>query len=475
MISLEILYKLRKLKEEDPVKFSQAMRSMPRDAQMFVADHWYFNLTPSGELGTRMEQILPWHEPWTYTIWKPARRWGKSFAGSSNVADDMIQHEGMGWIGVGASFNDCKKVMIEGDSGVIAALIKRGYSEQDGVSRDTPAPGCFIYTSSGIPTVKLDNGSFISFYTAEKASKLRGQGVSRVWLDEVFTYFEEEDIEIRNHKLDRLWMQCMIVLSKAKDPRMLISSTPTPVALLKKLYKDMDERPDKYRYVVGRLIDNPWLSDEYKDEMVRELGNTRLGRQELYGEECWDVPGALWNWDMFKHITKKEFDSLEDITRVLVAIDPAATNNKNSDETGIVAAARSRAGNYYILEDASMKGSPREWATRAMNLAEKYRASAIVYETNQGGDMVAETLKTVNRTFPLKGVRASRGKYARAEPIASLYEKGSVYHIEGLNKLEAQLCEYNPDLYKGSPDRLDALVWALHELSARGEMKIYTW
>ena len=127
---------------------------------------------------------------------------------------------------------------------------------------------------------------------------------------------------------------------------------------------------------------------------------------------------------------------------------------------------------YYVLDDKSGRFSPRDWAKVAVDLYHRYDAHQIVYESNQGGDMVAETLRTIKRSVPLKAVRASKGKYARAEPIAALYEQGLVLHTEDLRVLEEQLTSYNPEFYKGSPDRLDALVWGLHELSTKGDYKI---
>ena len=186
---------------------------------------------------------------------------------------------------------------------------------------------------------------------------------------------------------------------------------------------------------------------------------TRLGRQELDAELLLDADGALWTRDMLDECRTTTVPSL---TRVVVAIDPAVSANTSSDETGIVVAGVAVDGHAYVLEDRTIKGSPAEWAAAAVTAYHVHKADRIVAESNQGGDMVSHTLRTVDKNVPIRLVHASRGKRTRAEPVAALYEQGRVHHAGSFPELEDQLCTWTPD--GASPDRLDALVWALTEL-----------
>jgi phage terminase large subunit-like protein len=201
------------------------------------------------------------------------------------------------------------------------------------------------------------------------------------------------------------------------------------------------------------------LAPAFLDEMRRRYEGTRLGRQELDAELLMDADGALWNRDDLDSYRVTKTPTLR---RIVVAIDPAVSNNIDSDETGIVVAGIDDTGHGYVLEDRSMKGSPNEWAAAAVTGYNVHKADRIVAEANQGGDMITHTLRTVDASVPVKLVHASRGKRTRAEPIAAMYEQGRVHHVGSFPQLEDQLCIWTPD--SASPDRLDALVWALTEL-----------
>jgi len=199
--------------------------------------------------------------------------------------------------------------------------------------------------------------------------------------------------------------------------------------------------------------------------MRRRYEGTRLGRQELFAEVLDDVEGALWTREMIEQARET---STPDLSRIVVAIDPAVSSNEDSAETGIVVAGVSKGTDHgYVLADMSLRGSPNEWAKAAIAAYHTHRADVIVAEANQGGDMVRHTLGTIDPRVPIRLVRASRGKRTRAEPIASLYEQGRIHHVGYFAQLEDQLCSWVPDISQ-SPDRLDALVWAFSELMISG-------
>ncbi len=212
------------------------------------------------------------------------------------------------------------------------------------------------------------------------------------------------------------------------------------------------------------------MPESFIKEIEDKYAGTRLGRQELEGEILDDVPGSLWSREQLDTYRLRE--APEDLERVIVSVDPATSNEENSDETGIVVVGFSRdADGYargYVLEDGSMKGKPEEWAKKAVTLYRKWEADKIVAEKNQGGDMVSAVIRAVDRSIPLKLVHASRGKVVRAEPISALYEQGRVHHVGRFDKLEDQMCLFSIDNIRspamGSPDRVDALVWGLTEI-----------
>jgi len=226
----------------------------------------------------------------------------------------------------------------------------------------------------------------------------------------------------------------------------------------------------------GSTFDNSAnLAATYIQAVKDQYEGTRLGRQELYAEIMDEASGALWTRDL---LSKCEVEGVDDpvafaktLARVVISVDPAVTSNAESDMTGLIVAGIDLNGCSYILEDATDRYTPEGWATKAIDLYHLYEADKIVAERNQGGDMVKYTLHTVNETVPIKLVHASRGKFARAEPVSSLYERGKVKHLKGLDALEDQLVQWEPLGSIGSPDRLDAMVWAVTELALKGIAK----
>jgi phage terminase large subunit-like protein len=273
------------------------------------------------------------------------------------------------------------------------------------------------------------------------------------WLEELMAWA----------KLDECYDHLSFGLRLGQHPRAVASTTPKPRTLLHQLVSAPTT-------VVTRATtdDNPRLSPAYRRQLDRYRG-TRLGRQEIGGELLADVVGALWTYAMFEDRRPPP-----DLTRVVVAIDPAATSGEDSDETGIVLAGLGVDGRGYVLADRSCRLSPDGWARRAVAAFDDHQADLIIAEVNNGGEMVEHTIKTVRRTIPYKQLRASRGKATRAQPVAALYEQGRVSHTDVFAELEEQLVTWTPESGT-SPDRLDALVWALTELMVREQRQVYVY
>ena len=246
------------------------------------------------------------------------------------------------------------------------------------------------------------------------------------------------------------------------QPRQLVTTTPRPIPLLKRLIAD----PRTVTTRAATQANAAFLSPAFLDEVLARYAGTRLGRQEIDGEIIEDRPDALWTRAT---IEAARVGAAPPLQRIVVGIDPPTSSRPGADACGLIAAGRSENGWLYVLEDATTAGlSPAGWASKAIALYRRHAADALVAEVNQGGDMVRAVLREVDASVPLKCVHATRGKYLRAEPVAAMYQQGRVKHVDPpLTELEDQMCDFGLDgLSSGrSPDRLDALVWALTELS----------
>lgn len=304
--------------------------------------------------------------------------------------------------------------------------------------------------------VTWPNGSQAWCYNATEPDQLRGPQHHFAWVDELAKF----------RYMQATWDQLLFGLRLGEHPRVLITTTPQPKPLIKALVADKNTVVTR-----GATLDN---KDNLAKSTVQNLydryAGTRLGRQELEGEILGDIPGALWSLDSISEA--RRYEAPEDLERVIVAVDPAASSNEGSDENGIVVVgmARDKDGyaRGYVLEDASLRGTPEEWGRMAVKMYRKWSADKIVAEKNNGGEMVEHVLRTADRSVPVKLVHASRGKVVRAEPISALYEQGRVHHIGEHKELEDQMCTFSIDNIRnentGSPDRVDALVWGLTEL-----------
>ena len=386
----------------------------------------------------RPEQIPTDDKTWTTWLYLAGRGAGKTRTAAEWLAFQASSNPRTRWAIAAPTYSDVRDTCAEGQSGIVQIL--REY----GTLKD--------YNRS-IGELFLTNGSRIKLFSGEEPDRFRGPQFHGGWFDELAAF-----------KYPDAWDQYQFGLRLGDFPQTIVTTTPRPT----KLIKDLIARQG-VRVVRGSTFDNAKnLAPSALVELKARYENTRLGRQELYGEILDNVEGALWTREMIESARVTEAPPL---VRVVVAIDPAVTSSSTSDETGIVCAGVSSAGEYYILDDKSLRASPDQWARQAVNLYHEYKADKIVAETNNGGDMVIMLLKQVDAGVATKKVTATRGKQLRAEPISSLYEQGKVHHIGYFPDLESQMCEWTP-LSNESPDRLDALVWALTELNSGGSSMI---
>lgn len=292
------------------------------------------------------------------------------------------------------------------------------------------------------------NGAVALGYNGTEPDQLRGPEFDTAWCDELAKYRYARET----------WDMLQFTMRKGNDPRVFVTTTPRPIPLLKALVKDKSTIVTS-----GSTFDNAVnLAPQFLARLRQQYEGTRLGRQELNAEILEEAEGALWNRDMIERARLAK--PLPQMKRVVVAIDPAISAKAESNLTGIVAAGLGIDGCGYILADASGRYSPADWARKALALFDTLGADRIVAEGNQGGEMVRHTIQTERRSAPITIVHASRGKMARAEPIAALYEQGRVYHAQSFTDLEDQMCVWEPLGDMPSPDRLDAMVWALTAL-----------
>ena len=337
---------------------------------------------------------------------------------------------------VAETLGDAREVMVDGVSG-ICRIARRMVPEFESSRRRLVWP----------------NGAMAQIFSSEDPESLRGPQFHYAWCDELAKWkYAQETYDMLQFGL-RL----------GEDPRQLVTTTPRPVPLLKRLMADKATR-----LVVMKTAENhATLAPGFLAALAERYGGTRLGRQELDGEVMEDRDDALWRRDQLERLVVRLPGSL---ARIVVAVDPPAGSGAASC-CGIVVAGLEEGGRAVVLADCSVEGhSPAGWARAVVTAARRFGADRVVAEINQGGDMVTSVLASVEPTLPVATVRATRGKFLRAEPVAALYEQGRVVHAGRFPALEDQMCDFGPDGLSGgrSPDRLDALVWALTALMLDG-------
>ena len=413
-----------------------------------LAREFLATLNPAEQLLVANE-LFDWENTWArkaqlrpegnWSVWaiNAGRGFGKTRTGAETMRLWAQEIPGCRMALVARTHGDLRDVMIEGRSGLLA----------------TAPPWFRPKYESSKRRITWPNGSQATTFTSEEPDDLRGPEFHYAWCDELASWTH----------LQESWSNLQLALRIGERSRTIVTTTPRPLKFLRSLYQD-----PMTRVTGGSTYDNAEnLPAAFLEEIERLYGGPSKGRQEIYAEILQEAEGALWKR---KHIEQSRVEETPDLTRIVVAIDPAVSSNEQSDETGIVAVGTANIGrlqHFYVLQDVSGRYSPFEWGAAAFQCFEEQEADRIIGEVNNGGDMVESTLRTIAPDVPYRAVHASRGKAARAEPIAALYEQGRVHHVGAFEELEDQLANWVPLSSQRSPDRLDALVWAVSELIER--------
>lgn len=379
------------------------------------------------EFWSRPNQLPPAGD-WTYWLILAGRGFGKTRTGAEWVRQEV---KTSGYVNlIGATADDARDIMIEGESGILAVCPDSERPEYKPSQRKLVWP----------------NGAISLIFTADEPERLRGKQHERLWCDEVAAW-----------RYPEAWDQAKFGLRLGEHPRACLTTTPRPTKLVKAIAADPATVVTR-----GTTYDNQRnLAPAFFSSIIRTYEGTRLGRQELQAEILDDNPNALWNR---KRIDELRVQKAPALKRVVIGVDPSVTSNEDSDLAGIIAAGIGTDDHGYVLADLSLIASPDGWARQAVKAYHDHKADRLVAEVNNGGDLVELVIRTVDRNVSYKKVHASRGKVIRAEPIAALYEQGRVHHVGSFSELEDEMCDYDPLTSTKSPDRMDALVWAFTEL-----------
>lgn len=403
-----------------------ALLAMSSEQKLSTAYAWR-------DLHARADQLPPAGD-WLVCLALAGRGFGKTRAISEWLLERISAGCGRAAI-VGRTAADVRDVLVEGESGIL---------------RCSPPWNRPIYHVSKRRLI-WKNGAIATCYSAEEPSLLRGPQHDCAIVDEVAAWPSFDG-----------WDNLLMGLRLGQRPQVFAATTPRPLKFLRDLMAESTTVTLRGSTFANRSN----LPKAFFDLVVSKYEGTALGRQELEAEILDESSGALWRRAWLEAARVK--GAPPSMTRIVVAVDPAVSSGPASCETGIVVAGIGEDKRWYVLDDLSGILTPDQWARRAVSAYESWGADRIVAEVNQGGDLVESTIRTVAPNIPYRAVRASKGKFARAEPIAALYEQGRVSHLPGLTRLEDQLCTWVAGT-SDSPDRLDALVWALTELSQRRE------
>lgn len=400
-------------------------------------------------LHARPGQVLP-EGDWRLWLAKAGRGWGKTRVGAEAVREWSENFPRIGLIG--PTKDDARDIMVEGESGIVAVF-----------PPDRPAR--YIANRRRI---EFPSGAIGTIYTAEEPERLRGPQHHKLWMDEIASW----------PYLDSAFDMAMLGLRLGRNPQAVLTSTPKNLKLVKSLVKRA-RLPEGEIDPLGRVVmtegttyeNRRNLAEAFVQEVIVKYEGTRLGRQELLAEVLEDVEGALWSGAMIEDGRVPGVPRGVTIIRKVLGIDPATTSGPDSDETGLALAGKGDDGHFYLLRSEGLRVGPNEWASRALAIYDDEEADAIIPETNQGGQMVTETIRNVcisqGRAVPrIRPVHAKKGKALRAEPVVALYEQGKVHHVGVFDVLEDQQTSFvPPGGGVENDDRLDAAVYALTELA----------
>jgi len=394
-----------------------------------LTDQQIIDLPYNWDFWARPAQKIP-QGNWLTWLLRSGRGFGKTRTGAETVIKWAMQ--GYSPIAlVAETAADVRDVMVEvGESSIMKV-----------------APPWFypIYEPSK-RRLTFPNGSVCITYSGDKPGQLRGPQHQKAWVDELAKYRYPQET----------WDNLEFGLRLGDNPQVVCTTTPRPIQIIKDIVKD--PRTVETR---GSTLDNAAnLNSNFIERMKTKYEGTRLGRQELNGEILDDNPEALWKR---ADIEDNYVTQTPQLSLVVVGVDPAVTSKEGSDDTGIVVAGKGIDNHGYILGDYTIHDTPQKWAESAITAYNKHQANKIIGETNNGGDLVELNIKIVDPSVKFDAVHASRGKATRAEPISSLYEQGRMHHFGHFPELEDQMCEWVPGAEK-SPDRVDALVWAVTAL-----------
>lgn len=378
------------------------------------------------------EGQLPPEGDWRKWLIMTGRGWGKTRTAAEYVRDLAFKATAPRMGLIARTAGELRSTMVEGEAGILACSPPWFYPHYEPSKRRITWP----------------NGVQAETFSGDKPDQLRGPSHHFIWADELASWRYAEEA----------WSNAMFGC-RLGDAKSLITTTPRPIKQLKELLK-----MDGVIVVTGTSYENMEnLAGGYRENILTYEG-TRLGRQELLGQLLADTPGALWTLQLLDETRVTELPEKVEIVRTVVGVDPAVTSSDESNETGIVVASRASNGHAYVWNDLSGRRSPDGWAKVAVGAYHGMSADRIIGETNNGGDLVEKIIRTVDPNVAYRGVHASKGKIARAEPVAALYEQHKVHHIGTFSQLEDQLTTYVPGEADFSPDRMDALVWAITEL-----------
>ena len=424
--------------DDEIERFLSGLSENALAALPFLFEHWaheQHQLAPDGD--------------WTTWVVLGGRGAGKTRAGAEWVRSQVegATPEAPGKARrvalVAETYDQARDIMVKGESGIVAV------SPPDRKPRWVATERKLVWA----------NGAEAQCFSASDPEALRGPQFEIAWCDELAKW----------KKAEETWDMLQFGLRLGDRPRQVVTTTPRPSPLLRRLLDD--ERT--VRTAAATEANRLYLAESFIDEITARYQGTRIGRQELDGEVLNDLEGAFWNYEQLDRLRVKRAPELD---RIVVAVDPPVSDGSKADACGIVVAGVEMDGESpagwrgYVIEDASVSGrSPLEWAERAVAKVHEYKADRLVAEVNQGGALVESLVRQVDPLVPMRSVHASRGKGARAEPVAALYEQGRVFHVGTFGELEDQMAQMSLAGFagSGSPDRVDAMVWALHDLILR--------